>query len=281
MNRRTALAVVGGLAVLPGCGGFGGSPATATGGQTPTASDGSPRPPATTDDLEVVGLSAPESVPVTEPYEFAVRVHNPTDRPGAFRSPLSLQVGNGEWRSLEGAVGGRVGAGATRSLSASLPAIAYLGTYRLRLDAVGRTWSFETAPRRLAFGTAFDAPSGLSVVVAGVSFATSYTGGGNGTTARTPPSGSTWAVVTVRVSNPTGEPVQFAPFGAFSLSAAGTRHAVALSDPRDRVRIVGDWTDFELLFVLPADTTKREVTVRWTPSYGGRRTAAEWSGVDG
>ncbi|MFB6160476.1 MAG: hypothetical protein ABEJ61_04770 [Haloferacaceae archaeon] len=276
MRRRTAVALLGGgLASLSGCSALGGSgTATSTASQSST---GTPTPAPTTD-LEVAGVDAPGTVEVNVPYEFAVRVRNPTDRRGTFESGLSLRIGgDGDWRALDGRIGGEVPPGETRTVSGSLPPIAFLNTYDLRLDATGRTWSFETVARQRSFGDAFETPRGLSVVVLGGSFTTSYTGGGNESAARTPPSGSKWAIVRVRVLNPTDQEVTFPPFGAFSLLAGGSRHAVRISNPDQTIRITGERTEFELPFVVPEDVTADDITVRWKPVYGDRSTAATWA----
>lgn len=274
MRRRRALALFGGFATLSGCSAIGGSE-TATPSAAP--SDGTTPAPATTDELEVVGVDAPESVEVNAPYEFTLRVRNPTDRPGAFQSRLSLRIGDGEWNHLEGGVGAEVPPGATRELSTSLPPIAFLNTYDLRLDAVERSWTFETVARRLPFGDGFETPRSLTVTVLGGSFTTSYAGGGNESDARTPPSGSKWVVVRVEVENPGDEVVTFPPLGAFTLLTDGSEHAVRLSDPNDGVELSMDRARIEIPFVVPEDVTGDELTVRWEPVYGDRRTAAAWS----
>lgn len=266
MRRRTALATLAtGVAALAGCGDTPSSTATPTASPTSTAS---------TADLSVLGVDAPETVEAGQSYEFSVRVRNPTSRPGLFRSGISLRI-DGSWQSLDGEVGGRVPAGETRSLSASLPGITFLDEYGLRLDGVDRTWSFEVVPQTLAFGDTLRTPQNLRVTVAGTTVQRTFVSGNRTVT---PASGSRWVVADVRVTSSSEETVRFPPFSAFALLLDGEEHAVALSDPGAQHQIAGDLSRFELPFHVPAGATESDMAVRWTPTYQQGTTGAVWSG---
>jgi hypothetical protein len=274
VNRRTYLAVAAGVG-LAGCGGSGSGSAspTATGTdgstETPTAA------PVGSGALSVAGFETPATVQARTPYPVTVRVENPTDSPGRFESALSVRLG-GEWRTFAETLSGEVAAGETRAFETRLPGFGYLGTYDLRLDATGGTATVEVVARELSFGEQFSTPRDLAVSVEGGQFTSSFTGGGNAT-ARTPPADSQWVVVRVTVVNPTGEPVQFPPYGAFVLVADGERYPVALSDPDAPVEISGDQATVELPYVVPTSAAGGSLRVRWQPTYGGRRTGAVWS----
>jgi hypothetical protein len=269
MDRRTVLALA--AAGLAGCGSTG-SPSEGT---ESSAETDSPTAAGAGADLSVEGVDAPETTEVTTPYEVGVRVRNPTDRSARFESGLSARTGDG-WQSLDATVAGTVPAGETARVAGRLSGFAFLGTYELRLDATGRTWRVETRPRDLSFGESFRTPRGLSVTVRGGRFVSTYTGGGNGS-ARTPPPDGQWAVVRVRIGNPTGESVQFPPYGAFVLVADGERYPVAVAGADDPVTLDGDQTRVELPYVVPAETDSSSLVVRWEPTLGGRRTGAVWS----
>ena len=269
MDRRTVLALA--AAGLAGCGSTQPSEDTAS----PDATDSPTETRAAGAELSVVGLDAPETVEVTTPYQFGVRVRNPTDAPGRFESGLSARAG-GDWQSLDASVSGQVPAGETARLAGRLPGFAFLGSYDLRLDATGRTWSVESVPRELSFGEAFGTPRGLSVAVLGGRFASTYTGGGNGS-ARTPPPDGQWVVVRVQIRNPTGGPIQFPPYGAFVLVVDGERYPVAVANAGEPVTVDGDQTRVELPYVVPAGTDSSTLAVRWEATVGGRRTGAVWS----
>jgi hypothetical protein len=81
----------------------------------------------------------------------------------------------------------------------------------------------------------------------------------------------------VRIGNPTGESVQFPPYGAFVLVADGERYPVAVAGADDPVTLDGDQTRVELPYVVPAETDSSSLVVRWEPTLGGRRTGAVWS----
>ena len=274
MERRTVLALA--AAGLAGCGSTGSSSSSSPSSSEEPASPEATDPPTSTGgDLSVVGLNTPETVEVTTPYEVGVRVRNPTDRSARFESGVSARARDG-WQSLGVTVAGSVPAGETARLAGQLPAFAFLGTYELRLDATGQTWRAEVRPRDLPFGEAFRTPRGLSVTVQGGEFVSTYTGGGNGS-ARTPPPDDQWAVVRVRIENPTGESVRFPPYGAFVLVVGGERYPVAVADADDPVTVDGDRTQLELPYVVPADVDRSALEMRWEPTIGGRRTGAVWS----
>jgi hypothetical protein len=274
VNRRTYLALAAGVG-LAGCGGSGSGPGsrTATGTDTRTATPTAT--PVGPDALSVAGFETPATVAVRTPYPVTVRVTNPTDAVARFESGLSVRL-RGRWRTFADPVAGEVPAGETRAFEVQVPGFAYLGEYDLRLDATGRTTAVEVVPRELSFGERFTTPRGLAVSADGGRFTSSFTGGGNAT-ARTPPADSQWVVVQVTVVNPTGETVQFPPYGAFVLVAGGERYSVALSDPDAPVEISGDQATVELPYVVPADAPPDSLRVRWQPTYGGRRTGAVWS----
>ncbi|ESS06352.1 MAG: hypothetical protein A07HB70_01067 [uncultured archaeon A07HB70] len=270
MNRRTVLSLVAGVA-LAGCGGSGssGSPEpTATGTAIPTA--------AGPEGLSVAGLKTPDTVPVNTLYGVVTEVENPTETLRRFESGVSVQSGD-EWREVDATLSGEVPAGETVRFGARLPGFAFLGTYEVRVDATGETGSVEAVPLDLGFGESFRTPRGLSVRVQGGTFASTYTGGGENTTARTPPADRQWAVITVQVGNPTGEAAGFPPYGAFVAVVGDERYGVAVADADDSVTIPGDRRTVELPYLVPADATSEELSVRWEPTYGERRTGAVWS----
>lgn len=270
MDRRTLLALA--AAGLAGCGSTTPSPEPTTSSDATGQSPGTPTAGA---DLSVVGIDAPETVEVTTPYSFGVRVRNPTDSPGRFESGLSARAG-GDWQSLDAGVAGQVPAGETARLEGRLPGFVFLGSYDLRLDATGRTWTVEAVPRELAFGESFQTPRGLSVTVRGGELTSTYTGGGNATP-QTPPSDGQWVVVRVRIVNPTGESIQFPPYGAFVLVADGERYPVAVANPDDPVTIDSDQRRVELPYAVPSGTDPSTLAVRWEATVGGRPTGAVWS----
>lgn len=275
MNRRTLLALA--TASLAGCGSTG-APSTSTppsSEDTDSPTDSSPTSTTGSTDLSVVGVEAPETVEAMASYSFRVRVRNPTDTSRRFESGLSVRAG-GDWQSLDARFVGQVPAGETTLLGGQLPGFAFLGSYDLRLDATGRTWSVEVVPRTLSFGESFSTPRGLSVVVQGGEFTSTYTGGGNAT-ARTPPGDTQWVVVRVTVGNPTGESTRFPPYGAFVLVAGGERYSVALANADDPVTLDGDQTQVALPYVVPTGTDPSTISVRWEATIGGGRTAAVWS----
>jgi hypothetical protein len=271
MDRRTLIALA--AAGLAGCGATGSS---SEGPESPNKTDGSATPAtAAGSDLSVIAVDAPGTVEVTVPYTFGVRVRNQTDGPAQYASGLSARAGSG-WQSLDATVSGRVPAGETARVQGRLSGFPFLGTYGLRLDATGQTWRVESVPRELPFGESFQTPRGLSVTVRGVDVVSTYVGGENGS-ARTPPSDGQWVVVRVRIINPTGESIQFPPYGAFVLVAGGERYPVAVADVDEPVTIDGDRVRFELPYVVPTGTDPATLAVRWQPTIGGQRTGAVWS----
>lgn len=270
MNRRTALSLVAGVA-LAGCGGSGGSGSTetGTGTETPTA--------AGAEGLSVTGLETPEAVPVNTLYGVVVTAENPTETRRRFESGVSVRLG-GEWRATDATLSAEVPAGETVQIGTRLPGFAFLGTYEVRVDATGETGSVEAVPQELGFGESFQSPRGLSVVVTGGRFEPTYApGGGENTTARTPPPDEQWLVARVQIANPTGEAVEFPPYGAFVVVVDGTRHRVAISDADEPVTVSSDQRTVELPYLVPADATSDGLSVRWEPTYGDRRTGAVWS----
>jgi hypothetical protein len=204
-----------------------------------------------------------------------VRVRNPTEAPGQFESGLSARAG-GDWQSTDVRVAGQVPAGETARLTGRLSGFVFLGTYDLRLDATGRTWSVETVPRQLSFGEEFGTPRGLGVTVSGGEVASTYTGGGNGS-AQTPPPDAEWVVVRIQIRNPTGESIQFPPYGAFVLVAGGERYSVAIADADEPVTITSDQQRVELPYIVPTGMDPSTFSVRWEATVGGQRTGAVWS----
>lgn len=277
MKRRTTLSLgLAGLASLAGCGGSGGPSAeTETGTGTGSGSTTS-TPTGGADGLSIVEFATPETVPVRRQYPVGVRVENPTETGRRFESGVSVRI-DGEWRALDATLGGTVGPGEAATFGARLPGLPFLGTYELRLDATGRTTSAEVVPVELSFGDPFQTPDGLQVAVQGGKFASTYTGGGNNTTARTPPPDSQWVVVRVQIQNPSGESMEFPPYGAFVLVLEGERYLPALAGADDPVTVPGSQRNVELPYVVPADATADGLSVRWEPTYGGRRTGAVWS----
>lgn len=270
MDRRTLLALA--AAGLAGCGSTGSSP---EGPESPDGTDTSATPTAAGTDLSVVGVDAPETVEVTVPYTFGVQVQNPADSPARFESGLSARAG-GDWQALDATVSGRVPAGETARLEGRLSGFAFLGAYDLRLDATGQTWRVESVPRELPFGESFRTPRGLDVTVRGGDVVSTYTGGGNGSRQTPPPDGQ-WVVVRVRIVNPTGESIQFPPYGAFVLVADGERYPVAVADADSPVTLDGDQVRVELPYVVPTGTDPATLAVRWEPTIGGQRTGVVWS----
>ncbi len=267
MYRRTVLSLVAGL-VLAGCGGSEGS------GPTDVATE--PSTVAGPAGLSVAGIETPDTVPVNTLYGIVVDVENPTETRRRFDSGVSVQFGD-EWRAVDATLSGAVPAGETARFGARLPGFAFLGTYDVRVDATGDTAPVEAVPLERSFGESFRAPDGVSVVVAGGRFVSTYRGGGGNATARTPPADSQWAVVRVQIQNPTGEQVEFPPYGAFVAVVDGERYSVALADADDPVTVPGDRQTVELPYLVPSDATGDDLSVRWEPTYGGRRTGAVWS----
>lgn len=274
MKRRTTLSLgLAGLAGLAGCGGSGGPE---TGAETGTESTTSTPTPAGADGLSIVEFATPETVPVRRQYPVGLRVENPTETGRRFESGVSIRI-DGEWRALDATLGGTVGPEEAATFGARLPGLPFLGTYELRLDATGRTTSVEVMPVELSFGDPFQTPDGLRVAVQGGRFESTYTGGGNNTTARTPPPDSQWVVVRVQIRNPSGESTGFPPYGAFVLVVGGERYTPALAGADDPVTVPSSQRSVGLPYVVPADATADGLSVRWEPTYGGRRTGAVWS----
>ncbi len=224
----------------------------------------------------MAGIETPETVPVNTLYGVVAEVENPTATRRRFESGVSVQSG-GEWREVDATLSGEVPAGETTPLGARMPGFSFLGTYEVRVDATGETGSVEAVPLELGFGESFRAPDGASVVVQGGEFASTYRGGGENTTARTPPGDRQWVVVRVQIRNPTDEAVGFPPYGAFVVVVGDDRYPVAIADADDPVTIPGDQQTVELPYLVPADATSEGLSVRWEPTYGERRTGAVWS----
>lgn len=265
MNRRTALSLVAGAA-LAGCSGSGDPEPTATETATVAGSEG----------LSVTGLETPDTVPLNTLYGVVAEVENPTETRRRFDSAVSVRL-DGEWRTTDATLSSEVPAGETVQVGARLPGFQFLGTYEVRVDATGETRPVEAVPLELPFGESFRTPRGLAVAVLGGEFTSTYRGGGENTTARTPSPDRQWLVATVRVENPTGESVGFPPYAAFVAAVGGERYGVAVTDADAPVTVSSDRRTLELPYLVPADVTSDGLSIRWQPTYGGRRTGAVWS----
>lgn len=270
MDRRTACRVVGATVVgLAGCGGSSGS-----------STDSSPTTEGSTgttgsDSVAARSVEAPSTVEVGQSFDVEVTVENTADAAAQYRSTVSYHREGGDWQRI-GRLERSIEPGRTRTLTATLPGIAFLGTYRFRLDRSGRTWTTESTPRELTFGSEFVTPRRVGATVLGGNFTDTYEVV-NSTETLTPPGDDRWLLVRVEFRNPTDGQLQSAPFSTFSVRAGDEEYGVRLSDPGRRVTMgPQDRSRVELPFVVPRDLTVDDVGVWWRLAYSPGDTAAVW-----
>lgn len=122
--------------------------------------------------FEITSSQMPESPEIGQAAEYRVTVVNTGAAEGRFTSPVSGRVEGGEWRRI-GDIDLQVRAGGEGIYRGAVTP-EHLGRYEIRLDAVERTYEFQTAPRQLEFGGSFRTPNDVVVTVEDVLLRGSY-----------------------------------------------------------------------------------------------------------
>jgi hypothetical protein len=229
-----------------------------------------------------ISVSAPEKVQLDQSFPVKVTVRNVGSGTGTYESPIAVRRSKqASWERLDQTMTATLAGGESVTKSFEFT-VAYLSTFRFRLEATGQTASVSIGERSLAVDDVYRHPRNLQLEVTSIELLDRYTYSEGGYDYTAEPSRDSFVRLQVSVGNLAKDP-RWAPryniWGVAALSNLFTP-VVPYTAPGKysggRIKSLESTAGW-VLFDVPKGVTRQNLRAFYKDTYQGNKIRVFWS----